>query len=124
MIVRTAVVLLVSVALAPAWVRQRVRVLQLVEVAEHAGIAPIHSRKLHAFAYLADVLSPVWDLPAFDGKVLKVEGGPHYPDLQREMDRLVVLGLLNITDIEYVGRGANGARMARGTHRVDPVHPR
>jgi len=94
-----------------AWVRQRIRVLQLVEVAEHAGIAPIHSRKLHAFAYLADVLSPVWGLTAFDGKVLKVEGGPHYPDLQCEMDRLVVLGLLNITDIQYVGRGSNGARM-------------
>src|ERR1700722_19243301 len=91
--------------------RQRARVIQLVDAAERAGITPIPSRKLHAFAYLADVLSPVWNLPSFDGKILKLEGGPHYPDLQREMDRLVILGLLQISDMTYVERGRDGARL-------------
>ena len=67
--------------------------------AEHAAISPLRTRRLHAFAYLADVLSPVWDMPAFDGKVLKIEGGPHYPDLQREVDRLAILGLINISEV-------------------------
>lgn len=92
-------------------IRQRARVLQLVDAAERAGITPINSRRLHAFAYLADVLSPVWDLPSFDGKILKIEGGPHYPDLQREMDRLVVLGLLQISGMRYLVRGNFGARL-------------
>jgi hypothetical protein len=91
--------------------RQRARVLQLVDAAERAGITPISSRKLHAFAYLADVLSPVWNLPSFDGKILKLEGGPHYPDLQREMDRLVILGLLQITEMKYIERDNYGARL-------------
>ena len=77
-----------------AALRQRVRVVRLLEAAERAGITPIPARRLHAYAYLADVLSPVWDLQPFDGKVLKVKHGPHYPDLQREVDRLVVMGLV------------------------------
>jgi hypothetical protein len=88
--------------------RQRVRVVQLLEAAERAGITPIPARRLHAYAYLADVLSPVWDLQPFDGKVLKVEHGPHYPDLQREVDRLVVMGLVTASRLRYVSRAKSG----------------
>src|SRR5260370_89619 len=82
--------------------RQRVRVLQLLEAAERAGITPLPARRLHAYAYLADVLSPVWDLQPFDGKVLKVKHGPHYPDLQKEVERLVVMGLITASRLRYV----------------------
>jgi hypothetical protein len=88
--------------------RQRVRVIQLLEAAERAGIAPIPARRLHGFAYLADVLSPVWDLQPFEGQVLKVKHGPHYPDLQREVDRLVVLGLVTVSHLRYVSRTKSG----------------
>src|SRR5712692_8501575 len=88
--------------------RQRIRVIQLLEAAERAGITPIPARRLHAYAYLADVLSPVWDLQPFDGKVLKVKHGPHYPDLQRELDRLVVLGLVSASRLRYVARAKSG----------------
>jgi hypothetical protein len=91
--------------------RQRTRALQLLEAAERAGIAPMRSNRLHAFAYLADVLSPVWNLPAFDGKILKIEGGPHYPDLQRELDRLVVLGMAVASGVRYTLQPNNGARI-------------
>lgn len=91
--------------------RQRSRIIQLLDVAERVGIAPLRSGRLHAFAYLADVLSPVWDLPAFDGKVLKIEGGPHYPILQRELDRLVPMGIVEITNISYIPRPEGGARI-------------
>ena len=68
------------------------------------------SPRLHAFAYLADVLSPVWKLVPFSGKVYKSEGGPRYPDLQDEIDSLVVLGLVQAGDLVYEQRVA-GARI-------------
>ena len=92
-------------------VKQRCRLLLLLEAAERAGIAPLSSSRLHAFAYLADVLSPVWDLVPFDGKIYKSEGGPHYPDLQDELDHLVVVGLIQVSDLSYVASGENGARI-------------
>lgn len=91
-------------------VRRRSRLLMLLDAAERAAITPIESRRLHAFAYLADVLSPVWGLPSFDGKILRIEGGPHYPDLQEQLDQLVVMGLVEISNLSYVGRG-DGARI-------------
>ena len=90
---------------------RRGRLLMLLDAAERAAIAPLASRRLHGFAYLADVLSPVWGLPAFDGKILRLEGGPHYSDLQEELDRLVVLGLVEVSNLNYVTRGEDGARL-------------
>ena len=92
--------------------KQRCRVLLLLDAAERAGIAPLPSSQLHAFAYLADVLSPVWDLVPFDGKIYKSEGSPHYPDLQNELDHLVVLGLIQVIDLHYVPTNNSGARIA------------
>lgn len=82
-------------------VRHRCRIIQLLDALEQVGINPISAKKLHAFAYLANVLSPVWELPAFDGIMLKSDTGPHYKELQNEMDTLVGMGLVNITDLTY-----------------------
>ena len=95
-----------------AKVKRQCRVLLLLDAAEQAGIAPLASARLHAFAYLADVLSPVWKLVPFDGKVYKGEGGPRYPDLQDEVDSLVVLGLIQVTSLNYERRGGSGARIS------------
>ena len=94
-----------------AVVKQRCRILLLLDSTERAGVAPLTGARLHAFAYLADVLSPVWGLQPFDGKILKIDGGPHYPDIQREVDRLVVLGLVNVRDLHYIERPDGGARI-------------
>ena len=59
-----------------ARLKRRCRVLLLLDAAEQVGIAPLPSARLHAFAYLADVLSPVWKLVPFDGKIYKSDGGP------------------------------------------------
>ena len=94
-----------------AKLKQRCRVLLLLDAAERVGLAPLSSPRLHAFAYLADVLSPVWDLEPFEGKVYKSEGGPHYPDLQDELDSLVVLGLVQVSNLRYGATPHGGARI-------------
>ena len=93
-------------------VKRRIRILMLLDASERAGIAPLASSRFHTLAYLADVLSPVWNLPAFDGKILKLDDGPHYPDLQREVDALVVLGLVEVTNLHYTSREDGGARIS------------
>ncbi len=94
-----------------ARLKRRCRMLLLLDAAEQVGITPLPSPQLHAFAYLADVLSPVWNLVPFDGKVYKSEGGPHYPDLQNELDCLVVQGLVQVRDLRY-DTTDGGARIA------------
>lgn len=103
-------------------VRRRARLLVLLDAAERAGITPLASARLHAFAYLADVLSPVWGLIPFDGKIYKSEGGPHYPDFQFELDRMVALGLVQISKLRYVDRGEHGARID-GLYALNFISP-
>ncbi len=74
----------------------------LIDAAEAAGIAPIRVMQLHAFAYLANVLAPIWDLPALDGKILKRRGGPFYPALQMDLDRLVGRGVVTVSQLSHV----------------------
>ena len=95
-----------------AKLKRRCRVLLLLDAAEQAGIAPLPSARLHAFAYLADVLSPVWKLVPFDGKIYKADGGPRYPDLQDEIDSLVVVGLIQVRKLAYEPRARGGARVS------------
>ena len=82
-------------------IRRRVRLLQLLEAAERAALAPIGTDKLHAFAYLCDILSPVWGLAPFDRRVLKTGRPPFYPDLQREIDVLVAMGIVEVRNPTY-----------------------
>jgi len=82
--------------------RRRVRLVLLIHAAEQAGLAPLPIRRLHILAYLSNVLAPVWDLPALDGKVLKRQGGPFYPALQRDLDGLVGRGLAIVSGLTHV----------------------
>ena len=54
------------------------------------------------YAYLSNVLAPVWNSRVFDGRILKRRGGPFYPTLQHDLDRLVGLGLVLITDLGHI----------------------
>ncbi|MER8465689.1 hypothetical protein [Mesorhizobium sp. M1396] len=83
-------------------VKHRVRLLQLLAAADRAALAPISIDKLHAFAYLADILSPVWNLRPFEDRIGRTGRAPYYPDLQRELDFMVAMGLVLPSDISYV----------------------
>src|SRR5271166_4688675 len=80
----------------------RGRLLQMMGALERTGGTPIDTRTLHAFAFFANVLSPLWDLEPLDGSVLKDPRGPYYPALQRELDALVGLGLVRVISLTPV----------------------
>ena len=83
--------------------QRRVRLIMLLHAAESAGLAPIGILQLHSLAYLSNVLAPVWKLRPLDGKVMKRRGGPFYPVLQHDLDRLISQGLVLITNLGYKG---------------------
>ena len=80
---------------------QAVRVLVLLDALARAGLVPTAARAMHEVAYLANVLSPVFDLAPFDAKLLKRASGPYYPELQNAIDRLVGRGLVDAPAVEY-----------------------
>lgn len=80
---------------------RRLRLIMLLAASEAAGLAPIGIIQLHSLAYLSNVLAPVWNLSPLDGKVMKRHGGPFYPNLQHDLDRLVSHGLVLITNLGY-----------------------
>jgi len=103
-----------------AAVQRRVRLVMLLDAAEQAGLLPLSLVRLHAFAYLSNVLAPVWRLAPLDGKLLKRRGGPFYPDLQRDLDRLVGTGVVAIAELRYVADADDRWRVD-GSCRLNPA---
>ncbi|WP_447929959.1 hypothetical protein [Sphingopyxis fribergensis] len=93
-------------------VRRKVRLLILLSAARNAGLVPLPASRLHILAYLADVLSPVWNLDPYDGKVLKRPDGPFFPELQHDLDRLVGTGMATVTDVGHVSIGQERLRVS------------
>lgn len=77
----------------------RLRLLQLLAALERAGGTPISNRDLHAFAYLANVLSPLWEVEPLEGSVLKDRNGPRSSALEREIDLCVGEGLVTVVKL-------------------------
>jgi hypothetical protein len=82
--------------------RRRIRLILLLDAAENAGLTPLPILHLHTLAYMTNVLSPVWDVPVLEGKVLKRRGNPFYPLLQQDLDRLVGTGVVLVSNISHV----------------------
>lgn len=81
--------------------QQAVRVLVLLDALARVGLVPTEVRALHELAYLANVLSPVFDLAPFDAKLLKRSSGPYYPELQLAIDHLVGRALVDALNVRY-----------------------
>lgn len=85
-----------------ATLRRKVRLVLLIDSAERAGLAPLSVRRLHTFAFLSNVLAPVWEMPVLEGKIFKRKGGPFYPVLQHDLDCLVGVGVVIISNLGHV----------------------
>ena len=103
-----------------ASIRRRVRLVVLLDASREAGIEPLPTLRLHLVAYLANVLSPVWDMPSVDGSVLKRRGGPFYPDLQRDLDRLVGIGVARVENLRHQRIDEDHYRL-EGSYRLNPT---
>jgi hypothetical protein len=79
--------------------RRWLRLIGILDAANWSGLTPIDTATLHTLAYLADVLSPIWQLEPLDGKVLKQSMGPYYPSLQVDLDRLVGMGVVKVDSL-------------------------
>ncbi len=101
-----------------AALRRCVRLVVLLYSAEGAGLTPLAILRLHTLAYLSNVLAPVWDMPPLDGKVLKRSGGPFYPALQRDLDRLVGMGVVIISGLGHV-QDEDGRWRLEGSYRLN-----
>jgi hypothetical protein len=97
------------------------RVLQILAALEEAGATPINNRDLHAVAYLANVLSPVWDVEPIEGSILKSKDGPRSRLFEAVLDRCVSQGLVVIDslqdDVEDPRRVSASYRLSAGKSR-------
>jgi len=83
----------------------------LLAALERAGVTPASAERLHAFAYLADVLSPVWGLNPHEDVVFKTKEGPYFVDLQEQLDHLVILDLVHVENLGYKEIGKSITRV-------------
>lgn len=94
------------------------RLVLLLDASREAGLEPLPTLRLHSIAYLANVLSPVWDWGfrtgvslGRDGSVLKSVVGPFYPELQGDLDRLVGMGMVRVEELSYLELGSGRFRL-------------
>ncbi|TNJ34292.1 hypothetical protein [Arenimonas terrae] len=102
------------------------RVVGLLDALARSGVVPSPARALHELAYLANVLSPVFDLQPFDAALLKRSAGPYYPGLQAALDHLVGRGLVDALDLTYEIDDTDGRYRVHARYRLrrlaaDPV---
>ncbi len=76
----------------------RARLLQMLSAIERTGGVAVSLESLNAFAYFANVLSPLWDIEPVEGSVLK-DGAPRFPSLEAELDMLVGERLVDVTSL-------------------------
>lgn len=99
----------------------RSRLLQMLLALERVGGTPIDTRSLHAFAFFANVLSPLWDLHPLEGSVLKESGAPYFPALQRELDGLIGEGFVTVVSLSQTADGELEATFRLAKDRAVPV---
>ncbi|WP_300530300.1 hypothetical protein [Maricaulis sp.] len=90
----------------------RAQLMQILRACEDAGLYPTPVETIHAVAFLASFLSPLWGVTPLASHVLKSDDGPYYPSLQRQLDHLVGQRLVDVDEIRYRELELGGARIA------------
>ena len=82
--------------------------------ASRLGVVPLATAQLHVLLYLANTLSPLYDVRRVRGRVLKRGAYPFYPEVQRLVDRLAFAGVLAIDHVDFGPKGHLAAHYALG----------
>ncbi|MEJ5207696.1 hypothetical protein [Denitratimonas sp. CY0512] len=102
--------------------RRHIVLVGLFDALDWAGIRPVAPAQLNALWYLANALAPAWRLAPFDAAVLKTERPPYFPMLQRDLDALVGMGMLDVAGLEMdAQRSRMEGRFALNRSFADPV---
>ncbi|WP_186047069.1 hypothetical protein [Burkholderia gladioli] len=88
---------------------QRFWILSLLRGIETAGLAPLPLKEVNALAYLANAVAPCFDLEPIAYTVLKEREGPLYPELIWNIDRLVGMGLVRVSNLILTGASVKSA---------------
>lgn len=91
---------------------REIRIVAMLDALEALGETPVELIPLHMIAYFSDALAPVWKLPILDKQVLK-QARPYFPAFQEDLDRLVGIGLVAVSDVEYLRDGERSRLNAR-----------
>jgi len=75
---------------------QRIWLMLLMDALERNAMAPIAQMRFHRLVFLTNTLAPVYDLDPCKASLVKDKRGPFYPDIQWDIDRLVVSGLFSM----------------------------
>ena len=98
-------------------VERKLRILAILDAGGQIGLVPLPVEALHAIAYFADALAPVWNIPVIDGRILK-RHRPYYPALQADLDRLVGCGVVLVEDVRYAQAEGDSWRL-EGSYRLN-----
>jgi hypothetical protein len=82
--------------------RRRFRIVSILDGAHRAGLTPLPLLNLHAIAFFADALAPVWGIRILDAQLLRRSEGPMSPEFQADVDRLVGKGVVQPCSVRHV----------------------
>lgn len=84
--------------------------------ASRMGLTPLASAQIHVLLYLANTLAPLFEVIPVRGRILKRGAYPFYPDVQRELDRLVFSGIFSIERVDFGPHRHLAAHYGIGPH--------
>jgi hypothetical protein len=77
----------------------RAWVLFALDACDRAGLSPIPKDRFHRLIFLANCLAELFATTPPTKRILKYKRGPFYPDIQWQLDRLVTLQCLSLSNL-------------------------
>jgi hypothetical protein len=79
--------------------RDRIWTLFAIDACDRAGLSPIPKDRLHRLIFLANCLAELFSTTPPAKRILKYKRGPFYPDIQWQVDRLITLRCVSLSDL-------------------------
>lgn len=78
---------------------RRFWILSLLAGIEEAGCSPINISRFNILAYISNAVSQCYGVTPLNPTILKEKDGPSYPKLLWDLDRLVGVGFVRVSDV-------------------------
>jgi hypothetical protein len=84
----------------------------LTRACEKTGIYPLSLQTFHRLIYFANCLAQVYEYSPPSQLVMKQKWGPYYPNAQMDLDRLVLMGLVDISNLRWERSAQRTSKLA------------